>query len=247
MVEADRARATVQAPPRSPWTRLAVDPLALPLGRALARSPWITPSRVTTVAVLCALVSATCFVVGEWRGGGLAFLARYFFDCVDGQVARCQGTGSRVGAAYDLMADIGGIAVIIAAAGWRLVTHHDTPVALPMALLAAVVYYNWILAHRKALAFEAGLEFGGGAGGGSGREVPGLRWWFALARRLGMTPIPWAIEVEIFMLGLGPLLMPEGRLPALLLVGLAFYLLANAVNTRRVLRIARDLDSSSAT
>lgn len=229
---------------RSPWTRLAVDPLALPLGTWLAGVRGVTPSRVTALAGSLAVISATLFALGEWRWGGLAFLARYFFDCVDGQVARTQGSASRLGASFDLMADVGGIGLVTAALCGRLVYEDMANFAVPLALLASMVYYNWILAYRKSLAAEARLEFSGGVGGGQARGVPGLQWLFDITRRIGMTPVPWAIEIEILMLGIGPLFFPVSCLGSLLFVGIAFYLLANVVNTRRVVHIARDIDNS---
>ncbi len=224
------------------WARIAVDPIAFPLARFLAARTRVTPNHVTTAAVACAVLSAVLFAVGEWRWAGLAFLARYFFDCLDGAVARERGQGSSVGAAYDLMADVGGIATIIAVAGWRLVQSEGLPPAIPLALLALVVYYNWVLAERKTLAAQAGAPFGGGAGGGGDLGVPGLGGWVRFARRRGMAPIPWAVEVEILVLGIGPIVLGSS-MGVLLIVGIAFYVVADVVNTVRTIRIATGLDA----
>ena len=47
-----------------------------------------------------------------FRLGGVLFLLRFFVDCMDGKVARAQGTSSTRGAALDLAADVGGIALV---------------------------------------------------------------------------------------------------------------------------------------
>jgi hypothetical protein len=126
-------------------------------------------------------------------------------------------------------------AAYAALAGW-LVAHDRVAPALAVALLAALATYGWTLAHRKHLAAEAGL----GSGGSSlylRDDVALLGPWLRLCRRLGMSPVPWAVEAETLVLGLLPL---AGARPAAvgLAVGLAFYVVATVVNLRRMWRIA---------
>lgn len=229
--------------PREIWTRLTVDPLATPLAARLARSPAVTPNRVTGVAMALAVASAACFATGLLRLGGALFLLRFFVDCLDGKVARAQGSSSVRGAALDLVADVGGIALVVAALSWHLLQRGDIPAAVPLALLAAMVFYNWVLAYRKQLA--ARLDRGDGGADHTGvPDVPLLGAWVAFCRRMNMSPVPWALEAEIVMLGLAPLLLPSPWVGAGLAAGLAFYLLADAVNVRRVWRLAGELDGA---
>jgi phosphatidylglycerophosphate synthase len=222
---------------REIWTRLAIDPLAGPLGRRLARARGVTPNRVTAVAALAAIGAAACFAGGLLRVGGALFLLRFFLDVLDGVVARAQSASSARGAALDVAADVAGIGLNFAALSWYLVrTDHLVPV-LPLLLFAAVVFYNWVLAYRKGIAAERGVG-DGGALGHLDTGVPGLRRWFALSARLNMSPLPWAVEAETAALGLGPLLLPTRFVWIGLVVALAFYLLADLVNLRRVLRLA---------
>ena len=151
------------ARPREIWTRITVDPLATPLASWLARSRHVTPNRVTGVAILLALGSAACFAVGLFRLGGLLFLLRFFVDCLDGKVARAQGTSSARGAVLDLAADIGGIALVVASLSWTLLRRDEVNELVPVALLGAMVFYNWVLAYRKQLAGALGLGDGGAA------------------------------------------------------------------------------------
>jgi phosphatidylglycerophosphate synthase len=227
--------------PREIWTRLTVDPLATPLARWLSRRPGVTPNRVTAVAMLCALASAACMAGGLLRLGGALFLVRFFVDCLDGKVARAQGTGSRRGAALDLIADVGGIALVTAALGWRLVEHEGLAPAVPLAVMANLIFYNWALAYRKALAKEAGL----GEGGAAHQRIPAVPLvgaWVRFCRRLNMSPVPWTLEAEIAMLGLCPLLLPADQVGVGMVAVGAFFLVANAVNIRRLWRVAGALD-----
>ncbi|HSK32576.1 MAG TPA: CDP-alcohol phosphatidyltransferase family protein [Propionicimonas sp.] len=232
--------------PREIWTRFMVDPLADPLARWLARSRHVTPNRVTGVAILCAVGSATCFALGSFRLGGLLFLLRFFVDCLDGKVARAQGSSSTRGAVLDLAADVGGIALVTASLSWTLLRRGEVHELVPVALLGAMVFYNWALAHRKQLAGDLGLG-DGGADHTRTVDVPVVRQWVAFCRRLNMSPVPWALEAEIGMLGLAPLLLTPSWVAVGLGVGLAFYVVADAVNMIRLWRLARLTDEARKT
>jgi phosphatidylglycerophosphate synthase len=222
--------------PREIWTRLTVDPLADPLARLIARRRWVTPDRVTATAMTLAVGSAACFATGLLRVAGVLFLARFFADCLDGKVARLQGASSSRGAMLDLAADVGGIGLVVAALSWRLL--HESAVApvVPLALLALMVFYNWALAYRKQLAQELGL---GDGGADHSREVavPVLGAWVRLCRRLNMSPLPWALEAEIVMLGLAPIVLGMSGVAVVLAAGAVFYAVADLVNLRRLWRL----------
>lgn len=222
---------------REIWTRLAIDPIAGPLGRALAKVPGVTPNRVTAAAALFGLGAAICFATGQLRAGGILFMIRFLFDVMDGVVARTQSASSARGAALDVAADVAGIGLCFGALGWYLVRHDHTPVVVPFLLLAAVVFYNWVLAYRKGLAADLGLG-DGGALGDVRIGIPILRGWFAFSERMNMSPIPWAVEAETVALGLAPLVLPTRYVWIGLAVALAFYVLADLVNLRRVLALA---------
>jgi phosphatidylglycerophosphate synthase len=192
--------------------------------------------------MLLAVASATSMATGYLRVGGALFLVRFFTDCLDGKIARAQGSGSRRGAALDLIADVGGIALVAAALGWRLVEHEDLDPVVPLFVLANLVFYNWALAYRKGLAKEAGLGEGG-ADRTRIPELPLLGAWVRLCRRLNMSPVPWTLEAEIAMLGLAPLLLPADLVGVGMVVVGPFLLVANAVNVRRIWKIAGMLDA----
>lgn len=227
------------------WTRLAVDPLAEPLARWLARQPGVTPNRLTVAAGVIAVASIGCFLTGNLRVGGALFVLRFFVDCLDGKVARAQGSSSARGAALDQIVDVIGVSGGYAALSWFLVTEGVLVPAIPVALLASVALYTWLLAYRKHMADRAGIG-DGGAGGQVRTSVPILRHWVDWCRRMDMTPIPYAVEAEIVSLGLIPLLATASISAAVLWGTLCFYLIASAVNIRRVWRAAAMIDAAGA-
>jgi hypothetical protein len=94
------------------WTVLLVDPLAGRLTRRVAAHRAITPNLITITAFLIGLVAATCFVLGgvqenRWWlvAGAVAYHLSFTLDCIDGKVARLNGTGSLFGAWLDYIFD----------------------------------------------------------------------------------------------------------------------------------------------
>lgn len=231
------------ARPRDIWTRLVIDPVADPLAAGLADRRGVTPNRVTAVSGLLGITAVVCFASGRLRLGAVLFLLRFLADCVDGKVARLQGTGSARGAAFDVATDVVCVTGAYAAlATWLVAQGHLDP-AWAGALLAAVGCYGWSLAHRKHLAAVAGV----GSGGSDLHQRDDVRLlggWLVLCRRLGMSPVPWAVEAETLVLGLLPLAGPRAA-AAGVLVGLAFYAVASATNLLRIGRVAALLDRRS--
>lgn len=90
------------------WTVLLVDPVAARITRRVARVRAFTPNRITLFAFGLGLVAAACFALAEpaWLlAGALFYHLSFTFDCVDGKVARLNGTGSIFGAWLDYILD----------------------------------------------------------------------------------------------------------------------------------------------
>ena len=90
------------------WTVWLVDPLACRLVRLVA--PWraVTPNRLTLLAFLVGAGSAACFAQGDHRwllAGALLFHVGFVLDCMDGKIARLNGSGSVFGAWLDYVLD----------------------------------------------------------------------------------------------------------------------------------------------
>ncbi len=90
------------------WTVLLVDPIAARLVRLVAPYRWITPNLLTGLATLLGLGSAACFLAQDrqWLvAGAVLFHLSFVVDCMDGKIARLNGTGSMFGAWFDFMFD----------------------------------------------------------------------------------------------------------------------------------------------
>ncbi|MFC7528384.1 CDP-alcohol phosphatidyltransferase family protein [Actinoplanes sp. GCM10030250] len=90
------------------WTVWLVDPLAARLVWLVAPWRWVTPNRLTLGAFLVGLGSAAAF----WQGGygwlltgALLFHLSFVLDCMDGKIARLNGTGSIFGTWLDYVFD----------------------------------------------------------------------------------------------------------------------------------------------
>ena len=146
------------------FTVLVIDPVAVPLARWLATKPGVTPRRVSTVAILLGFAAATCFALGELRWGGALFLLRFAVDCLDGKVARAQGTSSAGGAALDQVADAVGILAAAGALCAHLLARGNLPGWVGLTVVGAIGLYQWALQYRKHLAAVHGLGDGGAQG-----------------------------------------------------------------------------------
>jgi phosphatidylglycerophosphate synthase len=90
------------------WTVILVDPLASRLVQLVAGYRWITPNRLTMVAFLLGLGSAACFAQADYPwlvAGALLFHLSFVVDCMDGKIARLNGTGSVFGVWLDFIFD----------------------------------------------------------------------------------------------------------------------------------------------
>jgi phosphatidylglycerophosphate synthase len=90
------------------WTVLLVDPVAARLVWLVAPYRWITPNLLTALATVLGLAAAACFAVpdrGALVAGALLFHLSFVVDCMDGKIARLNGTGSMFGAWFDFMFD----------------------------------------------------------------------------------------------------------------------------------------------
>ncbi|MFG2054206.1 CDP-alcohol phosphatidyltransferase family protein [Micromonospora sp. NPDC048930] len=90
------------------WTVWLVDPVASRLVRLVAPYRWITPNRLTVAAFLLGLAAAACFALQDYpwlAAGAVLFHLSFVIDCMDGKVARLNGTGSIFGAWLDYVFD----------------------------------------------------------------------------------------------------------------------------------------------
>jgi phosphatidylglycerophosphate synthase len=91
------------------WTVLLVDPVASRLVRLVAPYRWITPNLLTVFATILGIGAALCFWQQDhvpWLiAGAVLFHLSFVIDCMDGKIARLNGTGSMFGAWFDFVFD----------------------------------------------------------------------------------------------------------------------------------------------
>ena len=90
------------------WTVLLVDPVAVHLVRFVAPYRWITPNLLSALAFVFGVASAACFAMQDrwWLvGGALLFHLSFVVDCMDGKIARLNGTGTMFGVWFDFIFD----------------------------------------------------------------------------------------------------------------------------------------------
>ena len=86
---------------RPNYQRFFVDPIA----HALSRIRFITPIRVTLLAVIMGMCSAVLIIWQHTYLAVLCLLLSGFFDSLDGTLARVTGQASDQGAALDIVGD----------------------------------------------------------------------------------------------------------------------------------------------
>ncbi|HEU4346943.1 MAG TPA: CDP-alcohol phosphatidyltransferase family protein [Actinoplanes sp.] len=90
------------------WTVLLVDPIAIRLVRLVAPYRWITPNLLSGLGFVLGLGAAWCFAMADrwWLvAGAVLFHLSFVIDCMDGKIARLNGTGSMFGAWFDFIFD----------------------------------------------------------------------------------------------------------------------------------------------
>src|SRR3954465_13443375 len=93
------------------WTVWLVDPLASRLVWLVSPFRWITPNLLPAAAFVIGLGSAAAFWQARHGGygwlllGALLFHLSFVLDCMDGKIARLNGTGSVFGAWLDYVFD----------------------------------------------------------------------------------------------------------------------------------------------
>ena len=90
------------------WTVLLVDPIALRLTRLVAPIKGLTPNKITLIAFTFGMLAAVCFAQAD-RGwliaGAVLYYIGFLWDCVDGKIARLNGTGTIFGMWLDYILD----------------------------------------------------------------------------------------------------------------------------------------------
>jgi len=65
-----------------------------------------TPNHITSLSIICCMFSVILILKDYYILGGILFFISYFFDCVDGSIARTYNMTSRFGDYYDHFGDL---------------------------------------------------------------------------------------------------------------------------------------------
>ncbi len=184
--------------------------ITTPLAKALLRIGF-TADMVTIVGTAGAVLAAlTLFPIGQLFAGTLVCWFFAHFDMLDGAVARESGGGSRFGAVLDATCDrISDGAVFCGLAWWAAFGLHSAP--LTVATLICLVT-SQVISYIKARAEASGLRGDGGfierperliivLVGAGVSDLPGL-------------PLPWTLDVAMWLLAVASLVTCVQRLHA---------------------------------
>ena len=179
------------------WTVLAIDPLAVPLTRWIARRKLLTADQVTVLSALPGIAMGVSFATATRTGlivGAILFYISFLLDCIDGKLARALGTLNPKGKTLDEMAD-----------GARRAAGS---IGLAIALFRSAQpdgsdgRFWWAIAYGLLAFYFAVLS------GGTRPEpqtTAGSRWSQSLARHR-LLPTPGTPDVAALVFFFGPLL-----------------------------------------
>ena len=74
---------------------------------------YLSPNIVTTISMLVGLLSAYNIYIKNYRVASLLFLFAYYFDCVDGKIARKYNKVSKFGDYYEHISDITKVIIVL--------------------------------------------------------------------------------------------------------------------------------------
>ncbi|GLW28630.1 CDP-alcohol phosphatidyltransferase family protein [Actinoplanes regularis] len=195
------------------WTVLLVDPLASRLVRLVAPYRWLTPNVLTLIATVIGAGAMAGFARGDQRGlivGAVLFHLSFVVDCMDGKIARLNGTGTVFGQWLDFVLDR--VRVFFCALtlfGGQYARHHDVAYLWLMAVaifLDLIRYLNGgqVDKVRRGMAEQLDALGFPVESGDEPRSLTG-RAGACLRRNRIRTHLFSGIEYEMFVYIIGPL------------------------------------------
>jgi CDP-diacylglycerol--glycerol-3-phosphate 3-phosphatidyltransferase len=189
-------------------TRGAYTKLSRPVARVALRLGF-TPDSITIIGTAGMVVAAlTLFPIGSLFFGAVACWFFVLADMLDGAMARERGFGTRFGAVLDATCDrIADGAVFCGLLWWAAFGLHNS--ALVVATMICLVT-SQVISYIKARAEASGLRGDGGLIERPERLVIVLTG--AGLADLPFFPVPWALDVAMWLLAVASLLTLAQRL-----------------------------------
>lgn len=126
------------------WSSFVTSPLAIGVNYLVVDWKWLTPNRLTLISFIVACAAAALIVRGErvdFLWAAILIHASHVLDCMDGQMARYRGSGSRAGGFWDKMTDQIQVILWFGAIGYA--AHAQSGEILPIFLaFAGVAFYS---------------------------------------------------------------------------------------------------------
>jgi phosphatidylglycerophosphate synthase len=195
------------------WTVLVIDPIVMVILPWILKLRWLTPTRITYVALFLGALSIGAFAVGAFVLGAILYQVRFLADCLDGKVARITGNSSAWGRFVDLAGDTATIGAAYAAvAAWAFQQGVD---GAWMVLIVLPLFGTTVWLHQ----YERGLPPSKDAAPSDEGPERIKLWSFDRLYRH-----PGSVEIETLMLLVYPVLLPLDWYPYVAAVAALFYL-----------------------
>jgi phosphatidylglycerophosphate synthase len=204
------------------WTVLAVDPIAIRLLPRLSRLAFVTPMWVTLVGAILSGLSVAAFANERLIAGALLFEAGFFFDCLDGKLARIRGATSELGAFLDLFLDV--VVRTGAFVALALLAFPDSQI-VPALLASLVCLESWLRIYVASQPARPPL--------GLPSALARVKVMLAQHR---LAPLPSTVELETLCLFVAPL---TGRIDVVrigLWIAAGGYAVVSALHLFRIAR-----------
>lgn len=182
--------------------------LTTPVAKLFLRA-GLTADVVTLIGTAGTVLAAlTLFPIGRLFAGTLVIGFFVMFDMFDGAVARASGGGSRFGAVLDATCDRISDGAVFAGLAWWAAFGPRSPSLAAAALICLVT--SEVISYIKARAEASGLRGDGGYIERPERLIVVLVG--AGLSDLPFVPLPWALQVAMWVLAVGSLITCVQRL-----------------------------------
>jgi phosphatidylglycerophosphate synthase len=219
------------------WTVWLVDPVAARLVWLAAPYPGLTPNRITALAFALGLGSAAAFAQRTtwWLvAGALLFHVSFVVDCVDGKIARLNGTGSVFGMWLDFVLDrVKVLICAVALFGGQFARTGDLAFLIAGGAVIFLDLFRYVNSSQIGKVYAVIHE------ATPPRAPRGLR--AGLLRRRVRAHLVSGIEFEMFVFIVGPLI---GRVVGVTAVAGGLLVLFELVLVARLMRAATRFENS---
>jgi phosphatidylglycerophosphate synthase len=116
----------------------------------LYKEAGLTPNKVTTLSLVSSLLSAYYLYKREYLTAAVLYILNYYFDCVDGRLARRYNMKSDIGEAYDALSDNIGVAVLLAVMFDGIKSEYTLYLAILAGIVSIILNY-WFVSNEQQL------------------------------------------------------------------------------------------------